>query len=169
MKRSYETMVVYDGSLTEDDVRKEANGFEALLKEKCDVTKVDDWGRRKLAYEIKGRTAGYYVLFIYDAESGMPAEIDRRFKLDEKVLRYLTVIAGPSSAAQAEAPEEQPREKTAARPDEEAEEAEEQPAEKAPEEAPEEAEETGEEPRAAGQQGESDAETKEEDAESAQA
>ncbi|MBD3239357.1 MAG: 30S ribosomal protein S6 [Chitinivibrionales bacterium] len=164
MIRSYETMVVYDGALTEDDARKEADGFEALLKEKCDVKKVDTWGRRKLAYEIKGKTAGYYVLFFYDAESGMPAEIDRRFKLDEKVLRYLTVVGGPSSAAQAAQPEDEVEQEAQPQKTAEAESVEK------PEKAAEPREDKGaaesEEPEA---EGESDDQTAKEDAESAQA
>jgi len=55
------------------------------------VDKVDDWGKRKLAYEIKKQTEGYYSFTTFTAESNVPAEIEQRIRIMDNVLRYLII------------------------------------------------------------------------------
>lgn len=55
------------------------------------VEKVDDWGKRKLAYEIKKQTEGYYSFTNFTAEPSVPAEIEQRVRIMDNVLRYLII------------------------------------------------------------------------------
>lgn len=55
------------------------------------VDKVDDWGKRKLAYEIKKQTEGYYSFTTFTAEPSAPAEIENRVRIMDNVLRYLII------------------------------------------------------------------------------
>jgi small subunit ribosomal protein S6 len=52
----------------------------------------DDWGERKLAYDIKKRSRGYYVRFDYTGLSPLVNEIERFFRIDDRALKYMTVL-----------------------------------------------------------------------------
>ena len=55
------------------------------------VTNVDDWGKKRLAYEIQKMKEGFYYFIKFDAEAGVPAELEGRVRIMENVLRYLCV------------------------------------------------------------------------------
>ena len=57
------------------------------------ITEVDEWGKRKLAYEIQKMSEGYYYFLRFDAESNVPGEIESRIRIMDNVLRYLCVRA----------------------------------------------------------------------------
>ena len=56
-----------------------------------EVTNVDDWGKRKLAYEINKQKEGFYYFIQFNAETSTPAEVESRLRITETVLRYLIV------------------------------------------------------------------------------
>ena len=92
MKRPYEMVVIFDGSLPEDALAKEQEQVEAIIKENAEFEKAVPWGKRTLAYQIKKKKTGHYVLFEFVADGNLPAVIDKHFKLSVPVLRYLIVI-----------------------------------------------------------------------------
>lgn len=55
------------------------------------VEKVDDWGKRKLAYEIKKQSEGYFSFTTFNSEPTVPAEIEQRVRIMDNVLRYLII------------------------------------------------------------------------------
>ncbi|CUH91684.1 30S ribosomal protein S6 [Herbinix luporum] len=55
------------------------------------VTNVDDWGKKKLAYEIQKMKEGYYYFIQFEADSTVPNEIEQRIRIMEKVIRYLCI------------------------------------------------------------------------------
>jgi small subunit ribosomal protein S6 len=55
------------------------------------VLKVDMWGRRRLAYPIKFKNEGYYVLMNIKAGPDLPAELERNFRISDEVMRYIVV------------------------------------------------------------------------------
>ena len=55
------------------------------------VTNVDDWGKKRLAYEIQKMKEGFYYFIQFEAESSAPAEIESRIRIMDNVLRYLVV------------------------------------------------------------------------------
>ena len=57
------------------------------------VESVEDWGKRKLAYEIEDETEGYYVLYNFESTPDYPVEIERRLNINENVLRSLVTVA----------------------------------------------------------------------------
>jgi len=107
MTNRYEVVYIFDSSLEEAQVNEHLERFHALLKttEKPEpIRQVNHWGKRQLAYTIKGREVGYYVVVQFDAETRQLAEFERLIKLDESVLRHLIVIdegATPASAVAA--------------------------------------------------------------------
>jgi len=88
----YETVFVLDSQLEGSDLDKRVQGVLNFLSQHAErVIKVERWGNRRLAYEIKKRQQGYYVLVQYEAPGTTVAELERTFRLDESVLRYLTM------------------------------------------------------------------------------
>ena len=88
----YEVMYVIDPAL-EDSARSELiNRFSDLVKKNGgEVDRVDEWGKRRLAYAIQYKTEGYYVLMYIKAPSELPREIERNMQINDSILRYLTV------------------------------------------------------------------------------
>ena len=88
----YEVMYVVDAAL-EDSARNELiNRFnELVVKNGGEVERVDEWGKRRLAYAINYKTEGYYVLMYIKAPADLPRELERNLKISESVLRYLVI------------------------------------------------------------------------------
>ena len=88
----YELMYIIDTAL-EDEPRKELiERVSALITGNGgEVEKVDEWGKRRLAYAINYKNEGYYVLVNFSASSDLPREIERVLQISEDVLRYLIV------------------------------------------------------------------------------
>ena len=55
------------------------------------ITNVDEWGRKKLAYEVQKMTEGFYYFILFDAETSAPREIENRVRIMENVMRFLVV------------------------------------------------------------------------------
>ena len=88
----YEVMYVIDPAL-EDSARTELiNRFSDLVtKNGGEVDRVDEWGKRRLAYAIQYKTEGYYVLMYIKAPAELPRELERNMQISDSILRYLTV------------------------------------------------------------------------------
>ena len=88
----YEVMYVIDAAL-EDSVRTELiNRFSELVaKNGGEVDRVDEWGKRRLAYPINYKTEGYYVLMYIKAPADLPRELERNLQISDNVLRYLVI------------------------------------------------------------------------------
>jgi small subunit ribosomal protein S6 len=91
--RRYETIIIADPDLSAEqrdpvlqrvgDVVKQGDGYLAFT---------DEWGARKLAYEIKKKARGYYIRFDFCASGAVVNEIERFFRIDDRVLKYMTVL-----------------------------------------------------------------------------
>jgi small subunit ribosomal protein S6 len=91
--RRYETIVILDPDISEDgrtpvydrirDTISQGNGFLVLR---------DEWGSRKLAYAIKKKSRGFYARFDFCGTGAIVDEIERFCRIDERVMKYLTVL-----------------------------------------------------------------------------
>lgn len=88
---SYETIFIMNPTLGEEATVGLLEKFKALIAENGTVESVDEWGKRKLAYEINDLTEGYYVLINFTSEPAFPAELDRVFKISDGILRSIIV------------------------------------------------------------------------------
>ena len=88
---SYETLFIVNPTLSEDDVKATVDKFTALVAENGTVGEIDEWGKRRLAYPIDDITEGYYVLVNFTSESAFPAEIERRYNIDENIMRGIVI------------------------------------------------------------------------------
>ncbi|MER5847011.1 30S ribosomal protein S6 [Streptomyces sp. NPDC002012] len=86
--RHYEVMVILDPDLEERAVSPLIENFLSVVREGSGkVEKVDTWGRRRLAYEIKKKPEGIYSVIDLQAEPAVVKELDRQMNLNESVLR----------------------------------------------------------------------------------
>ena len=103
MIRPYETVVVFDGSLPEDTIQKEQKQLEEFFKGNSEFEKTDVWGKRVLAYTINKKKTGHYMVFYYKAEGAVPGAFEKHIKLNENILRHLTVVRDLKNDAAREA------------------------------------------------------------------
>lgn len=90
--RKYETMYVLRPDLEEEAIKQNVQKFSNLIVEQGgQVEKVDEWGKRKLAYPIENFREGYYVLMNFTAQPFVPRELERVYKITDEVIRYLIV------------------------------------------------------------------------------
>lgn len=90
MNRNYEIGFIIDPEATEEDVKKVIDSVvEIIKKANGNIENVDEWGRRRLAYPIKGHNEGIYTFITTDMEGTAFFEIERRLKLSEKVMRFI--------------------------------------------------------------------------------
>lgn len=90
--RDYETVFILDPGLDESQVRDEVAKVESLIAGlKGEVVGTEAGGKKKLAYEIDGKREGYYTMITFKSEPSSLAELERAYKLNEMVLRYIIV------------------------------------------------------------------------------
>jgi small subunit ribosomal protein S6 len=88
----YETIYVMKPELPTDAMEKVATKITKVIGDYSgSVLLKDDWGKRKLAYQIQKNTRGHYVLINYLATSDVVAEIERHLRIDDTLLRFLTI------------------------------------------------------------------------------
>jgi len=86
----YELLVIFSSTLTEEEEKAQALQIEELIKhEKGNIHLIDHWGKRKLAYTIKKQRQGYYEWIYFELDPSRMAEIDRKLKMSETILRFL--------------------------------------------------------------------------------
>lgn len=91
--RTYESLYIVHPDVVGDDLTAMVDKFqEVLTAQQAEILKLDNWGVRKLAYPIAKQGRGCYVQVVFNAEPQVIAEYERRLRLDEKILRFLTVL-----------------------------------------------------------------------------
>ncbi len=88
---SYETLFIVNPNLSEEETKSAVDKFVGIIGEQGTVSDVAEWGKRKLAYPINDLNEGYYVLVNFEADPALPAELERRFGIDENILRSIVV------------------------------------------------------------------------------
>jgi len=90
--KHYETVYIVNPNIDADSLREIVNKFSDLIKKlKGYIVKVNEWGKRKLAYEVKLFDKGYYVLLDFCGLPEIVKELERNLKIDDRILKYLTV------------------------------------------------------------------------------
>ena len=88
----YELAVVVNAKL-EDEARADviAKVTDLIARLGGTVADIDDWGKKRLAYEIQKMNEGYYYFIHFDADAAVPAQLEERMRIAENVIRYLIV------------------------------------------------------------------------------
>ena len=88
----YELAVVVSARIEDEERAATVDKCKALIERfGGTITNVDEWGKKRLAYEIQKMKEGFYYFIAFEAETSAPAEIERRIRIMDNVLRYLIV------------------------------------------------------------------------------
>lgn len=91
--RRYETIFIVDPEVSDEQRDSIFERLTELISKYKGVLVVrDDWGMRKLAYEVRKRNRGFYVRLDYCGDGHLVDEIERSFRIDDKVIKYMTII-----------------------------------------------------------------------------
>jgi len=91
--RRYETIFIADNDLSEEDRSPIFEKLKDLIQQHNGLlVMIDEWGGKKLAYEIKKKARGYYVRLDYCGSGFLVNEIERFFRIDDRILKYMTVL-----------------------------------------------------------------------------
>ena len=91
MLNHYEAVFVLTPVLSEPQTKETVDKFEKLLQENGGtILNREEWGLKKLAYPIQGKTTGFYNLLQFDVEPAVIATLETEFRRDERVIRFLT-------------------------------------------------------------------------------
>ncbi len=101
MKR-YEVVFIVHPDRTDDEVRKIVGRLgEVIAREGGEVIKVEEWGKRKLAYKVQKQLKGIYVLVQFAGGGRVVSEVERMLRISDDVLKYLTVALDEEALAAA--------------------------------------------------------------------
>jgi small subunit ribosomal protein S6 len=104
MIREYETTFIVDALLQEDQINATIEKTKNFIeKNGGKIWNIDRWGKRRLAYEIAKKQYGYYIYMRFQFEGSLIKDFEREFKLDDSVLRYLTVLVPKAMLAEEKA------------------------------------------------------------------
>lgn len=87
----YESVIILSANAQEEATVAFGEKMKELISANGELTNVEEWGRKTLAYEIKKQKEGYYILFTFDAKPEFIAEFERILRLDEIVLKHIVI------------------------------------------------------------------------------
>ena len=87
----YETLFVVDASKSEEEITALVDKFKSLIEANGTIESVTDWGKRRLEYPINDMNEGYYTIVFFKAGAEFPAELERLYGIDEKVMRSIVI------------------------------------------------------------------------------
>lgn len=93
MAKKYELMVILSPTLDSEQNEAAQQRILDIINSNGTVGEVDDWGRRRLAYEIEDQTEGHYQVITFEAEAEAPREIERVLQIMNGVMRYMITLA----------------------------------------------------------------------------
>jgi len=87
----YESIFVVSTLLEEEKIREIIDRVKSVIESSAQLEKIDEWGKKRLAYEVNKQKEGYYVLVHFTAEPTFPVELERIYKITEGVIKYIIV------------------------------------------------------------------------------
>mgnify|MGYP000918054270 FL=1 len=85
----YESIFIVSALLEDEKIQEIITKVKNFVEESGQLEKFDEWGKRRLAYEIEDQKEGYYTLMHFTAESEFPAKLERIYKITEGVIKYI--------------------------------------------------------------------------------
>ena len=87
----YESIIIINPNDDEEGMKALISRFTDLINTDGKVEKVDELGKRKLAYEVKKNTEGFYVVFYFEANTSLIAELERNYRITDEVIKFMTI------------------------------------------------------------------------------
>lgn len=87
----YESVIIINPNVDEEGIKALISRFSDLINTDGKVEKVDELGKRKLAYEVKKFKEGFYAVFYFEANADLIAELERNYRITDEVIKFMTV------------------------------------------------------------------------------
>ena len=87
----YESIFILKPSISDEDVQKVVSKMEGIVKQGAELTATENWGKKKLAYEVAKEKRGVYVLLRFQGKGDIISELERNYRIDDNVIKFLTV------------------------------------------------------------------------------
>lgn len=87
----YESVVIINPNVDEEGMKAVVSKFTDLINSDGKVEKVDELGKRKLAYEINKNKEAFYVVFNFEANTSLIEELERNYRITDEVIKYMTI------------------------------------------------------------------------------
>ena len=89
----YESVVIISPSVEEEKVKELSQKFTDIINNDGKLEKIEELGKKKLAYEVKKNKEGYYVVINFEANPNLIAELERNYRIIDEVIKFITVKA----------------------------------------------------------------------------
>ena len=87
----YESVIIINPNVVEEVIKGLIEKFTTLINTDGKVEKVDEVGKKKLAYEIAKNKEGYYVVFDFEANPSLIAELERNYRITDEVMKFIVI------------------------------------------------------------------------------
>src|SRR5574344_699709 len=87
----YESVIIINPSVDDEGLKKLESRFTDLINKNGKVEKVDELGKKKLAYEVKKNTEGIYVTFYFEATPDSITELERNYRITDEVIKFIVI------------------------------------------------------------------------------
>ena len=102
-KHVYESAVLINAALDDEAIKNLIGRIkETISTNDGEILEVEDWGRKRLAYQVKKSKIGYYAIFRFNSPPDLIPKLERYYQLDETILRYLTITLSKEALEQIE-------------------------------------------------------------------
>ncbi len=103
--RKYETIFILDPDLEEEQTQSAIEKAKGIITQnRGEILKVEDWGKRKLAYQVQKKAKGHYILIHFMGSPTLVSELERNFRVMDAVIKFQSVRLDESHAPSSEAP-----------------------------------------------------------------
>ena len=87
----YESVIIINPNVDEEGIKALISRFSDLINTDGKVEKVDELGKRKLAYDVKKCKEGFYAVFYFEANSNLISELERNYRITDEVMKFIVV------------------------------------------------------------------------------
>jgi len=89
--RKYEGMIIIDPKLEEEKIKEKIEDVKKIIEKKGKIAKIDEWGKRQLAYPINKREEGYYLVIEFEADGSVIQDLRKHMDIGTDYLRYMFI------------------------------------------------------------------------------
>ena len=87
----YESVIIINPNVEETELKELIERFQNLINTDGKVEKVNELGKKKLAYEVKKNKEGYYVIYDFEANPNLIAELERNYRITDEVIKFIVI------------------------------------------------------------------------------
>ncbi|MCC7201682.1 MAG: 30S ribosomal protein S6 [Nitrospirae bacterium] len=87
----YESIFILKSSVSDEDVQKTVSKMEGIVKQGAELVATENWGKKKLAYEVAKEKRGVYILLRFQGKGDIISDLERNYRIDDNIIKFLTV------------------------------------------------------------------------------